>query len=68
MRDLVHQRAATLSFWLINGALPLALLCALLGWSVPLQAAAALLGLGLVIAAANVIGVVVPRAPTTRPV
>ena len=67
MRDLVHQRAASLSFWLINGALPLALVCALLNWVFPLQIAAAFLGVGLIIAAANVIGVVVPRAPITSP-
>jgi hypothetical protein len=67
MRDLVHQRAALLSFWLINGGLALALACALLGWTVPFQIAAALLGAGLVVVAANVIGVVVPRAPAANP-
>lgn len=66
MRDLVHQRAAALSFWLINGALPAAVLCALFDWVVPLQIAAALLGMGLLLAASNVCGVVVPR--TVRPV
>jgi hypothetical protein len=63
MRDLVHQRAALLSFWLINAALPVALASALLDWSIPLQVAAAFLGVGLAVAAANVIGVVAPRAP-----
>ena len=68
MRDLVHQRVAALSFWLLNGALPAAVLCALLDWVVPLQIAAALLGAGLLLAAANVWGVVVPRAtPPTIP-
>lgn len=61
MRDLVHQRAATLSFWLINGALPVALACALLDWTVPLQVTTSFLGMGLVLAAANVAGVVIPR-------
>lgn len=63
MRDLIHQRAALLSFWLINGALPLALAFALLDWAVPLQVAVAFLGAGLVIAATNVAGALVPRAP-----
>ncbi len=65
MRDLVHQRTAEVSFWLINGALPAAALCALLDWVVPLQVASALLGVGLLLAAANVWGVVAPR--TARP-
>jgi hypothetical protein len=63
MRDLVRQRAARLSFWLINGALPLAMLCALLDWVVPFQLAAGALGVGLALAAANVIGVVALRPP-----
>jgi hypothetical protein len=66
MRDLVHQRAAAFSFWLINGALPAAVICALLDWVVPLQIATALLGMGLLLAAANVCGVAVPR--TVRPI
>lgn len=61
MRDLIHQGAASFSFWLINGALPVALVCAVLNWSLPFQVAAALLGAGLVLAAANVAGVLVPR-------
>lgn len=67
MRDLVHQRAALLSFWLINGALLVALVCAVLDWTIPLQVAAMLLGAGLVLAAANVFGVVVPRRPGVPP-
>lgn len=71
MRDLIHQRTAEVSFWLINAALPAAALCALLDWVVPLQVASALLGAGLLIAAANIWGVVAPRtvrpAPTTAP-
>ncbi|HEU0026507.1 MAG TPA: hypothetical protein VFQ25_05265 [Ktedonobacterales bacterium] len=67
MRDLIHQRAALLSFWLINGGLALALACALLNWAIPLQVAAAILGVGLVVVAANVIGVVVPRVPHPQP-
>lgn len=61
MRDLVRQPLAVISFWLINVGLPLTLLCALAGWVAPLQAGAGLLGVGLLLAAANVFGVVVPR-------
>ncbi|HEX6796864.1 MAG TPA: hypothetical protein VF116_04010 [Ktedonobacterales bacterium] len=68
MRDLVHQRAAALSFWLLNGALPAALLCAVLGWTAPLQIASGLLGASLLLAAANVCGVVVPRRARPAPV
>jgi hypothetical protein len=68
MRDLVNQRVAMGSFWFINVALPVALVCALLNWSVALQVAAALLGVGLLGAAANILGVVVPRrsAPASK--
>ena len=61
MRDLVHQRWATASFWLLNIALPLVAVCALLGWVIPMQLAAAALGAGLILGAANVVGVVAPR-------
>lgn len=61
MRDLVRQRWATISFWLVNGALPLVAITALLGWTVPLQVAAAALGGGLILAAANVVGILAPR-------
>jgi ABC-type multidrug transport system permease subunit len=61
MRDLVHQQWATISFWLVNGALPLVALFALLGWVIPLQLAAAALGAGLILAAANIIGIMAPR-------
>jgi hypothetical protein len=61
MRDLVRQRWATASFWLLNVSLPLVALFALLGWLAPLQVAAAALGVGLILAAANVVGIVLPR-------
>lgn len=61
MRDLVRQRWATASFWLLNIALPLVALFAFLGWLAPLQIAAAALGAGLTLAAANVVGIVLPR-------
>lgn len=61
MRDLVSQRVARLSFWLINAALPLSVVCALMGWTVASQVTLAALGVGLALAAANVVGVVAPR-------
>lgn len=67
MRDLVHQRAAHFSFWLINTALPAAILCAFLNWPAPLQLAAAALGVGLALAAANIVGVVAPRSTEQAP-
>lgn len=62
MRDLVYQRAATASFWLINAALPVTFAGALLSWVILARIAAAVLAAGLVIAAANVWWVVMPRA------
>lgn len=61
MRDLVHQRWAALSFWLVNGALPLVAITALYGGAIPLQIAAGTLGMGLLLAAANVVGIIAPR-------
>ena len=58
MRDLVHERWAWLSWWLINGGLPGVILSMLFSWSVPLSIASGLLGTGLVLAAANMLGVV----------
>jgi len=58
MRELLHERWTWLSWWLINGGLLGTILCALYAWLVPMQIAAGALGLGLVIAAANVLGIV----------
>ncbi|QBD83230.1 hypothetical protein EPA93_47625 [Ktedonosporobacter rubrisoli] len=58
MRELVHERWAWLSWWLINLGLPLAILAALLSWVLPLQIACALFGIGLILAAINVAGIV----------
>jgi hypothetical protein len=63
MRDLVRQPIARLSFWAINVALPLAIVCALIDWTAAFQVAASALGLGLALAAANIIGIVAPRTP-----
>jgi hypothetical protein len=48
---------ATLSFWLINLGLPATLACALLDWPELMRVAASLLGLGLIMAAANIWGI-----------
>ncbi len=58
MRDLVHDRWSWLTWWLLNISLPLIALCALAGWLIPLQIACAILGLGLLLAAINVVGIV----------
>jgi hypothetical protein len=57
MRELVHERWAWASFWLVNIGLVGAMLSALLLWVWPLQITCGLLGAGLVLAAANVAGV-----------
>ena len=57
MRELVHERLAWASWWLINIGLPGVLFSALFAWILPLQLASGVLGAGLVLAAINVIGV-----------
>lgn len=57
MRDLVHQSWAEASWWLINLGLPLTALALALGLIWPARAAALALGAGLVLAAANIVGV-----------
>ncbi|HXX78613.1 MAG TPA: hypothetical protein VEI53_08990, partial [Ktedonobacteraceae bacterium] len=57
MRELVHERWAWASFWLINVGLVVAIFSAALLWIWPLQIACGLLGAGLLLAAANVVGV-----------
>ena len=66
MRDLIHQRAAWLSFVLLNGGVALAMTCAALNWAGAFQVAAAVLGVGLVIAAANIFSALAPRAAVAR--
>jgi hypothetical protein len=58
MRDLVHERLSWLSWWLINGGLAGVILSALFSWNVLLSITSGLLGAGLVLAAANILGVV----------
>ena len=57
MRDIIHQRWAMLSFWLINVGLLGAALSALFTWVLLSQIAAGVMGAGLVVAAANIVGV-----------
>jgi hypothetical protein len=58
MRELVHERLAWVCFWLLNGGLVLLLPAVLLSWEGLIRLGAALVGLSLVGAAANVLGVV----------
>jgi len=58
MRELLHERWAWASWWLINVGLAGVLLAALLAWVLPVQIASGVLGAGLALAAINVIGVV----------
>ena len=57
MRDLINQRWASAGWWLINGGLVLSVACLPLPWTLPAQVASGLLGLGLMLGAANVIGI-----------
>lgn len=58
MREMLHQRWARLSWWLINMGLVGTILCALGQWLIPLQIAAAVMALGLILVAINVLGIV----------
>lgn len=68
MRELVHERWAWLSLWLINSGLPGVILSALFAWSIALQITSGLLGAGLVLAAANSVGVVLHLRKHVSPV
>lgn len=54
MRDLIHERGAWLSWWLINVGIVGAVVSALCSWVVPLQIACGLLGCGLLLVAINI--------------
>jgi hypothetical protein len=58
MREMLHERWAWGSWWLINIGLACALFSALFAWVLPLQIASGLLGVGFVLAAINIFGVV----------
>ena len=58
MRELVHERWAFISWWLINTGLLGAMLSALFMWVLPLQITSGLLGAGLVLAAVNIVSIV----------
>jgi hypothetical protein len=54
MRELIHERWAWISWWLINVGLICTLFTILFAWVLPAQIAAGLLGAGLVLVAINV--------------
>jgi hypothetical protein len=56
VRELLHERWAWASWWLINLGLPGTLCPALFAWLLPVQIASGVLGAGVVLAAINVIG------------
>jgi hypothetical protein len=58
MREMISQRWAAVSWWLINIGLLGAVLSAWEGWILPAQVASGLLGTGFVFAAGNITGVV----------
>lgn len=58
MRELVHERWAWISWWLLNISLPGAIFSALFMWTVSLQITGGLLGTALMLTAINVVGVV----------
>jgi hypothetical protein len=58
MRELVHERWAWASCWLINIGLAGTLFSVLFAWSLPAQLASAVIGVGLALFAINVVGVV----------
>jgi hypothetical protein len=57
MRELLHERWAWISWWLINIGLVCTLFSVLFAWVLPAQIASGLLGAGLVLAAVNICGV-----------
>lgn len=62
MRDMIKQRWAEVSWWLINSGLPVTCLALACGWQLPMQLAAYVMGTGLVLAAGNIL-----RAAFLRP-
>lgn len=58
MRDLIHERWAWGSWWLINGGLIGTICSVWFEWVLPAQITSGLLGIGLVLAAINLFGVI----------
>ena len=56
MREMISQRWAVISWWLINSGILGTALSAWGGWILPAQVASGLLGAGLVLAARNITG------------
>ncbi len=61
MRDMIQQRWAGVSWWLINLGLPIAVVALGAGWEWPLRIGAAVLGAGLLLAARNIMGAALLR-------
>jgi hypothetical protein len=58
MRDLIHENWARTSCWLINIGLAGTLFSLVLGWTLAAQIASGLLGIGFILAAINIVGVI----------
>ena len=56
MREMISQRWAVISWWLINSGILGTALSAWGGWILPAQAASGLLAAGLVLTAGNIVG------------
>jgi hypothetical protein len=61
MRDLIHERWAWASWWLLNGGLPLTLLGLIASLPPLMLVGSAAVGAGLLLAALNVLRAVAPR-------
>jgi small-conductance mechanosensitive channel len=58
MRDLIHESWARVSCWLVNVGLAVTLFSLVLGWALVAQIASGLLGIGFMLAAINIVGVI----------
>lgn len=66
MRDMIQQRWAEVSWWLINLGLPVAVIALGGGWDWPLRFGAAVLGVGLLLAARNILGAALLRPQSAQ--
>lgn len=61
MRDMIHQRWAAASWWIMNLGLPVAVIALAGGWVWPMRLGAVALGVGLLLAARNIVGAALQR-------